>query len=45
MGEQLDKKILLASGLPAKKAPVTAGYDLADTISAIINERGTAYDR
>lgn len=45
MGEQLNKKIILASGLPAKKAPVTAGYDLADTISAIINERGTAYDR
>lgn len=44
-GEQFHRKIILASGLPAKKAPVTAGYDLADTISAIIGERGIAYDR
>lgn len=42
--EKLGLKVIVASGLPAKKAPITAGYDLADTISDII-ERGTAYDR
>lgn len=42
---ELGRKIIIASGLPAKKAPVTAGYDLADTISDIVNERGNAYDR
>lgn len=44
-GEQLNRKIILASGLPAKKAPITAGYDLADTIISIIMEGVNAYDR
>ena len=38
--EAMGRKVIHALGLPAKKAPVTAGYDVADTIIDIINERG-----
>ncbi len=38
--ESINRKIIQAQGLPAKKAPITAGYDLADTIIPIINRKG-----
>ena len=43
--EKLGRKVIHALGLPGKKAPVTAGYAVADTIMEIINERENAYDR